>query len=120
MTRRILPLLLLLAACGTPAPVVPWPEPPPPPVVVDPPPEQPPVQPPATPPADVDAALARIVLGGTLADAEAALGPAQRVPGQGPTAASARWTVGSFIVIANLDAAGKVTGKGAVALGENP
>lgn len=121
MRRLGLALLLALSACTiertqtanapNAPPDIPWtPVPPPVPVPPQPPPPPPPPQ------TDVEAALSKIVVGRPVAEAEAVLGAATRVPASAAAPAQARWTLvaqsGKWLLTATLDATGVVTAKG--------
>lgn len=125
--RRLPPLLLTLAfvaGCAVaPAPVVPWPQPPPAPVTPPPPTPGPvePAPPPAEAPQTVQAALGRLAVGMDRVAADGAVGlPSASVPGNAVVPPSMRWVLDGWMIVATLGVDGRVAGKQAVRLGENP
>lgn len=104
----------LLSGCSSPVvyvPAPPGPVPPPPGGGTPQPPPSP--LPPVAPPADAQAALDRVVVGSSLADAKSALGLGDPVvvPGSQFAAESARWFVGDYMLEVRLDGARRVTTK---------
>jgi hypothetical protein len=114
---------LLLALCLTGCYAVVPADPAPPPVVQPPPVEQPPPPvdtpppvPPVAPPADAAALLARIVVGATVAEAEAAVGMrGNLVAGSGGSPTTLRWHLPGAMVYAVI-VGGKVAEKRSTAL----
>lgn len=120
--RSLALLLLLLTGCSGWSVVVPVAPPVAPPTAppVTPPTFPPVTPPPAAPPADVAAFLARIVVGATVAEANAAVGQmAVIVTGSGGAPTTARWSIPGFVVYAVV-VDGRVARKGSTPLETTP